>query len=39
MAHTAADLLIGGLVAWGVNTVFGLPGDGIDGIMEQHDAS
>src|SRR5919205_3525871 len=34
MAHTAADLLIEGLAAWGVDTVFGLPGDGIDGIME-----
>ncbi|MBV9356245.1 MAG: pyruvate oxidase [Chloroflexi bacterium] len=34
MAQTAADLLIDGLAAWGVDTVFGLPGDGIDGIME-----
>ena len=34
MAHTAADLLIEGLAAWGVDTMFGLPGDGIDGIME-----
>jgi pyruvate dehydrogenase (quinone)/pyruvate oxidase len=34
MAHTAADLLIEGLADWGVDTVFGLPGDGIDGIME-----
>ncbi len=34
MAHTAADLLVDGLSAWGVDTVFGLPGDGIDGIME-----
>ncbi|MCL5960424.1 MAG: thiamine pyrophosphate-binding protein [Chloroflexi bacterium] len=31
---TAADLLIGRLVQWGVDTVFGLPGDGINGIME-----
>jgi pyruvate dehydrogenase (quinone) len=34
MADTAADLLIERLGAWGVDTVFGLPGDGIDGIME-----
>jgi pyruvate dehydrogenase (quinone) len=34
MAQTAADLLIQGLTNWGVDTVFGLPGDGIDGIME-----
>ena len=34
MAHTAADLLIEGLVARGVDTVFGLPGDGVDGLME-----
>jgi len=35
MAHTAADLLIEGLIAWGVDTISGLPGDGIDGIMEE----
>jgi pyruvate dehydrogenase (quinone)/pyruvate oxidase len=34
MSKTAADILIDGLIAWGVNTVFGLPGDGINGIME-----
>jgi pyruvate dehydrogenase (quinone) len=34
MATTAADLLIERLAEWGVDTVFGLPGDGIDGIME-----
>jgi pyruvate dehydrogenase (quinone) len=34
MAHTAADVLIEGLIAWGVDTVFGIPGDGINGIME-----
>ena len=34
MAKIAADLLIQGLSNWGVDTVFGLPGDGIDGIME-----
>ena len=34
MATTTADLLIDRLVAWGVDTVFGLPGDGINGIFE-----
>src|ERR1043165_6730373 len=34
MAQTAADVLIEGIIAWGVDTVFGLPGDGINGIME-----
>ncbi|HET7872267.1 MAG TPA: thiamine pyrophosphate-dependent enzyme [Terriglobales bacterium] len=34
MARTAADILIEGLIDWGVDTVFGLPGDGINGIME-----
>src|SRR5215216_3835613 len=34
MAHTAADILIDVLQEWGVDTVFGLPGDGINGIME-----
>ena len=30
----AADVLVESLMAWGVDTVFGLPGDGINGIME-----
>ncbi|HTK94563.1 MAG TPA: thiamine pyrophosphate-dependent enzyme [Terriglobales bacterium] len=34
MAKTAADVLIETLIDWGVDTVFGLPGDGINGIME-----
>src|SRR5437588_6997702 len=34
MAQTAADVLIGTLEDWGVNVVFGMPGDGINGIME-----
>jgi pyruvate dehydrogenase (quinone) len=34
MPKTAADVLIEGLIDWGVNVVFGLPGDGINGIME-----
>ncbi len=31
---TAADVLVEGLIDWGVEFVFGLPGDGINGIME-----
>jgi pyruvate dehydrogenase (quinone) len=34
MAQTAAEVLIDVLQDWGVDTVFGLPGDGINGIME-----
>jgi pyruvate dehydrogenase (quinone)/pyruvate oxidase len=34
MADTAADILIETLHDWGVEVVFGLPGDGINGIME-----
>lgn len=34
MAKTAADVLIEGLIDWGVDTVFGIPGDGINGVME-----
>src|SRR5438128_11475276 len=34
MAHTAAEILIDVLQEWGVDTIFGLPGDGINGIME-----
>ncbi|MDR4473763.1 MAG: thiamine pyrophosphate-dependent enzyme [Nitrospira sp.] len=31
---TVADLLIDRLLAWGVDTIFSLPGDGINGIYE-----
>lgn len=31
---TSADVLIDRLIDWGVDTVFGLPGDGINGLME-----
>src|SRR5947208_11562334 len=34
MAATAAQILIDTLIDWGVDVVFGLPGDGINGIME-----
>ncbi len=31
---TAADVLVESLMDWGVDVVFGLPGDGINGLME-----
>ena len=31
---TAADVLIETLIDWGVDVIFGLPGDGINGLME-----
>lgn len=34
MADTVADILIQRLIDWGVDTVFGLPGDGVNGIFE-----
>src|SRR5437764_12903009 len=34
MTKTASDVLIDTIRAWGVEVVFGLPGDGINGIME-----
>jgi pyruvate dehydrogenase (quinone) len=34
MVGTAADRLVESLLDWGVDVVFGLPGDGINGIME-----
>jgi pyruvate dehydrogenase (quinone)/pyruvate oxidase len=34
MANTASDLFVDRLTDWGVDTVFGLPGDGINGFME-----
>lgn len=33
-ARTAADVLVDTLCDWGVHVVFGLPGDGINGIIE-----
>ena len=32
--RNGAELLIDALIAWGVDTIFGMPGDGINGIME-----
>src|SRR5438477_4872345 len=34
MARTAADVLADRLIDWGVSVIFGLPGDGINGLME-----
>src|SRR5437867_1375478 len=34
MASTAADILVDVLEDWGVQVIFGLPGDGINGVME-----
>jgi thiamine pyrophosphate-dependent acetolactate synthase large subunit-like protein len=34
MSRTTADVLADRLIDWGVRIVFGLPGDGINGIME-----
>jgi thiamine pyrophosphate-dependent acetolactate synthase large subunit-like protein len=34
MPDTGADLLVETLIAFGVDTIFGMPGDGINGVME-----
>jgi hypothetical protein len=34
MAKTAAEVIVDMLIDWGVDTIFGLPGDGINGIVE-----
>jgi pyruvate dehydrogenase (quinone)/pyruvate oxidase len=34
MARSAAEILVDTIHAWGVEVVFGIPGDGINGIME-----
>jgi pyruvate dehydrogenase (quinone) len=34
MAQQTADILVERLLDWGVDTVFGLPGDGVNGIFE-----
>jgi pyruvate dehydrogenase (quinone)/pyruvate oxidase len=33
-SKTASDVLVESLIAWGVDTIFGIPGDGINGIIE-----
>jgi pyruvate dehydrogenase (quinone)/pyruvate oxidase len=32
--QTAAEVFVERLIEWGVDTIFGLPGDGINGFME-----
>jgi pyruvate dehydrogenase (quinone) len=34
MAKTTADIIVERLLDWGVSVIFGLPGDGINGLME-----
>ena len=34
MAATVSEVLVNRLIDWGVDTVFGLPGDGINGVFE-----
>src|SRR5690242_2341636 len=34
MAKTASDVMVERLIDWGVDTIFGIPGDGINGIFE-----
>jgi pyruvate dehydrogenase (quinone) len=34
MAETVGEVLVNRLIDWGVDTVFGLPGDGINGVFE-----
>src|ERR1700760_1799291 len=31
---TASDVLVDTLIDWGVDTIFGIPGDGINGVVE-----
>jgi thiamine pyrophosphate-dependent acetolactate synthase large subunit-like protein len=32
--RNGSELLVDSLIAWGVDTVFGMPGDGINGVIE-----
>ena len=34
MAMTGGDILLETLIKWGVDTIFGIPGDGINGVFE-----
>src|SRR3569833_3850795 len=34
MAQTAGDILVQTLIAWGVDTIFGIPGVGFNGVFE-----
>lgn len=34
MAMTTGDVIVQTLIDWGVNTIFGIPGDGVNGVIE-----
>src|SRR5881397_2725156 len=34
MGRTASDILVESIMKWGIDTVFGIPGDGINGLIE-----
>ena len=34
MSQQVADVLFERLISWGVDTIFGFPGDGVDGLFE-----
>jgi pyruvate dehydrogenase (quinone)/pyruvate oxidase len=34
MSQTGGEIMVESLIHWGVDTIFGMPGDGINGIME-----
>ncbi len=34
MERNGSDILVDCLIAWGVDTIFGLPGDGINGVIK-----
>jgi pyruvate dehydrogenase (quinone)/pyruvate oxidase len=34
MTKSAADVLVETMLDWGIDTIFGIPGDGINGIIE-----
>jgi len=34
MSETAGDVLVQTLIDWGIDTIFGIPGDGVNGIIE-----
>ena len=34
MGKTAGDVIVETLIEWGVDTIFGIPGDGINGVIE-----
>ena len=34
MGRNASEIVVDTLIAWGVDTVFGMAGDGINGVVE-----